>query len=373
MSETSPPSNRLYGLDAMRGLAVLLMIEQHLGVWLWKGPAPGMRHVDYPILASFNALGGGAAPLFVTLAGIGSGLMIAKRKAAGHGVDLTLVRRGLVLMGFGLLLNFLTPSWFTWRSWFVLHLMGFGMILAPALRRLPIRALPWLAFAILALTPTVEIALGTPLDLTNLRMSGVLTERLGVRTYLPYGVFRIALAEGQFPIFGWLSFFVAGLAAGHAISEGETKRVIALGLLFLGVGFILTLIGLAVPFTRGSWPHLVTRMHIPFFPASPALLAMLCGGVLLLAGVVLRASHRFPLHASHPMVTLGRGSLSLLLLHVYLFRELSRPIKLWRSLEPGPALGVLAGFTLVAFILCWLWQRIDYRFGTEWLLRKLAP
>ena len=69
MSETDPPKNRLYGLDAMRGLAVLLMIEQHLGVWLWKGPARGMRHMDYPILAGFNALGGGAPPRWVTRAG----------------------------------------------------------------------------------------------------------------------------------------------------------------------------------------------------------------------------------------------------------------------------------------------------------------
>ena len=44
MAETPPPSRRLLSLDALRGIAVFLMIEQHLGVWLWRGLQPG-EHV----------------------------------------------------------------------------------------------------------------------------------------------------------------------------------------------------------------------------------------------------------------------------------------------------------------------------------------
>jgi uncharacterized membrane protein len=369
----SDRSSRLFGLDALRGVAVLLMIEQHMGIWLWKGPDPGRSHFDYPLLAGFNALGGGAAPLFVTLAGIGSSLMITKRQRSGRPVDLTLIRRGLVLMAFGLLLNLMTPSWFTWRSWFVLHLMGFGMLITPALRRLPTRALVLLALAILVATPAVQIALKTPLDLSNLRMAGVAREHRGIRTFVDLAPLRVALAQGQFPIFGWLSFFVAGLAAGRAIAEEKTRGVLGLGALLLGLGLVATLAGLGGGFARGSYPHLATRMNVPFFPASPALLALLAGAVLLLIGLVLRFDGKWRLHAGHPMVTLGRGSLTLLLAHVYLFRELSRPVGAWRAMEAGEALATLGTFTLLAFVACWLWQRVDYRFGAEWLLRKLAP
>ena len=373
MSDTPTPSARLFGLDALRGLAVLLMIEQHLGVWLWKGPARGMSHTDYPLLAGFNALGGGAAPLFVTLAGIGSSLMIAKRARAELPVDLTLIRRGLVLIGFGLLLNLITPSWFTWRSWFVLHLMGLGMLVTPLLRRLPPRTLPLVAVAILLATPAVQAAMHTPLDLSNLRMAGVLYEKAGVRTFVDYAPLRIALAEGQFPIFGWLSFFVAGLAAGHAIAHGQSKRVLALGAGLLALGGALALLGALVPFDPRSVGDFATRFHVPFFPASPALLALLAGGVLVLTGWVLRDAEAFGLHEAHPMVTLGRGSLTLLLVHVYVFRELSRPVHMWRALEASQALMVLGSFSLLCFVVCYLWQRVDYRFGAEWLLRKLAP
>src|SRR5688572_27488468 len=122
------PTERLHSLDALRGLAVFLMIEQHVGIWVWHGPARGETVWDHPILLGFNALGGGAAPLFVTLAGLGSALFVATDRPR---TDITLVRRGLVLMLFGLALNFMSPSWFSWGSWFVLHMMGFAMALGP--------------------------------------------------------------------------------------------------------------------------------------------------------------------------------------------------------------------------------------------------
>ena len=101
---------------------MFLMIEQHVGIWVWEGPAPGMKQLDYPLLVGFNALGGMAAPLFVTLAGCGSAMFVAAKRP---NTDQTLVRRGLVLMGFGLALNLTMqglgmvidendPGWFSW-------------------------------------------------------------------------------------------------------------------------------------------------------------------------------------------------------------------------------------------------------------------
>ena len=65
--------------------------------------------------------------------------------------------------------------------------------------------------------------------------------------------------------------------------------------------------------------------------------------------------------------------LTLLILHVWLFREATRPIGVWQALEVGPATAVLFGFVVIAAVASWQWQRVDYRYGAEWLLRKLAP
>jgi uncharacterized membrane protein len=365
---TNRPYKRLLGLDALRGIAVFLMIEQHLGVWLWRGLQPGESMRDHLGLVIFNALGGGAAPAFVTLAGIGSSLLARSRLARGVNPDKSLVMRGITVMGFGYLLSFLTPSWFTWQSWFVLHLMGFGMLLTPALRRLPTAALLGLALAVLGVTGVLQAELGVPASLDNPYMRGespLSPER--------WTALRIALVEGQFPIFPWFSFYLAGLACGRWVGEGRLGQIAALsgGVAAVGlVGVLLRSIKAGFPGTA-LWR--TTVLHVPFFPASPTLVALLLAAVLLGIWVVMAWDRRWPMRESSPLVTLGRASLTLLILHVWLFREATRPIGVWQSLEVGPALAVLFGFVLVAVVGSWLWQRINYRYGAEWLLRKLAP
>lgn len=335
------------------------MVEQHVGIWLWRGPDPGKRLFDYPFLVGFNALGGMAAPLFVALAGVGSALFVAAERPR---TDVTLVRRGLVLMGFGLVLNLLTPSWFSWGSWFVLHMMGFAMALAPVWRRLSNRSLLVVCAVVLLSAVAVQIWLRTPLVLHNPRMRDL---------SLPGGPFRLALAEGQFPILPWLTFYLAGFVAGRWIRLGQAKTVAVLGLCFAaigGAGALATSAGLV----QHPWLFRAFSLQLGFFPASTAIVGLLLGGALLLIAAGAWLESRRPISAAHPMVTLGRISLTLLMLHVVVFRELSRPVDLWRGLSAPTTLVVVFAFLALATIASRVWMRVDYRGGAEWLLRKLA-
>ena len=366
---------RLLGLDVMRGLAVFLMIEQHLGVWLWHGPDPGKTPFDYPILITFNALGGGAAPLFTTLAGIGSALLCSKR----DNPDSTILRRGIVLMGFGYLLSLLTPSWFTLASWFVLHLMGFGMILVPLIRRLPRPAILGSAAALLALTPVLQIWLQTPDKLKNLRMAGWVAQRGG--EVLPWAPLRIAMVEGHFPVFPWLAFFLFGFVAGLWIAEDRRRNIPLLGLANLAIGGAMAglyygKVGFAQEMPR------VFSIPIPFYPTTPTFILVLSGAILLVVSAMLAIEQRITLKPTNPAVTLGRASLTLLLLHVVIFRELTRPEKLiwptylhgkWQSMPPNEALSVLLIFTALCIVGAWFWQKVGYKYGAEWILRQAAP
>lgn len=363
------PRKRLLGLDALRGIAVFLMIEQHLGVWLWRGLREGETMADDHLgLLIFNALGGGAAPAFVTLAGIGSSLLATKRESSGRSPDKTLALRGLAVMGFGYLLSYLTPSWFSWQTWFVLHLMGFGMLLTPALRRLPTAGLLGLALAVLAATGVVQAWLEIPIALDNPYMRGESPDSPQRWTAL-----RIAVAEGQFPIFPWFSFYLAGLACGRWVAEERLDRIanlaVAAGLVG-ALGSMARSLAASAP-TSALW--FATRLNVPFFPASPTLVALLLMVVLLGIYAVMVWERRWPLAEHNPLVTLGRASLTLLILHVWLFREATRPIGVWQALDVGPATAVLFGFVAIAAVASWQWQRVDYRYGAEWLLRKLAP
>lgn len=350
---------RLHGLDALRGLAVFLMIEQHMGVWLWRGRLPGETLGDHWPLVAFNALGGGAAPMFITLAGVGTSLLLVHRQ--GPGTDAVLVRRGLVLLAFGALLNLVTPSWFSWGSWFVLHLMGFAMALAPVWRRMSDRALVVIAVLVTVAAIALQMGLDTPMRLDNLRMRDMSH---------PGGALRLALVESQFPIFPWLAPYLLGTVAGRWIHERRFSAISALGL-----GAIV--VGAAGWFVSRWFPHeeFVVRafaIQLGFFPASIAIVALLVGAALLVIAVVARRDDRRPLSGRNPLVALGRISLTLLLVHVPLFREATRPIGWWQALTAGQALLTISIFLVLCVVIARAWERIGYRFGAEWLLRKLA-
>jgi uncharacterized membrane protein len=364
-STAAASHRRLLSVDALRGIAVLLMIEQHLGAWLWKVPA-GHKVWDFPLLVGVNALGGGAAPAFITVAGVGAALFLPGRARP----DRAMFLRGLIVMGFGLLLNLLAPNWFSWRSWFVLHLMGFGMATTPLWRRLSSRALLAVASAVLLATPLLLAALDTPGYLPGRRMAGYSGEFGG--EVLPGAVWRLAFAEGQFPIFPWLSLYLAGLVAGRAVAEGEQAPIVRLGLAGLGFGGAgLAAFALGVPGVVDLPRYF--KFNVPFFPATPAFILAIGGLVLLTLAAFIAFERRHPMSSRGPLVVLGRASLTLLLGHVVLFREGGMAFGFWKRFEAGETLAILGAVFVLAVILCRAWQRSGYAYGAEWLLRRLTP
>jgi len=384
---------RLLSLDALRGVAVILMMEQHMGVWLWhlEDPARGALE-QAPAYMAINGLGGLAAPTFITLAGAGTSLLVASRSAAGPAnIDVTLLRRGLVLMGFGYLLNFLTPSWFSAGSWFVLHMMGFAIATAPLWRRLASPVLLALEPAILALTVAAQTWLATPPFLDNSRMRD---------TELPGGALRLALAEGQFPVLPWLGVFLTGMVVGRWLLAEQHARVAALARALLLGG--LALVGLdwaagevpALAFLHTDpWSRVVT-VRTSFYPAGPGIVLLLQSGVLLMLAAALHIERSRepdppsprepdPPSAGEPgrpgapgrlewFVSLGRASLTLLLVHVVVFREISRPLGAWQAFGRGTALAIIVAWLALSAVLTHAWRRVGYRFGAEWLLRRLG-
>ncbi len=356
----APATNRMCGLDALRGIAVFLMIEQHMGVWLWQGVAKGKALAAAWPLIAFNALGGGAAPMFITLAGVGTALLV---RARPHGVDAVLVRRGAVLLALGYLLSAMTPSWFSWGSWFVLHLMGFAMLTSPLWRRISDAGLVGVAMAIAIGAVAMQAWIDTPMALNNDMMRS---------TSRPGGALRLAVAESQFPILPWLAPFLLGMVAGRAIAAGAFARIAWLGVCAALIGGLGWLISQWLGFAGPSFAGRAFVVHLGFFPASIAIVGLLAGVSLLVVAAVSWRDAGRPISERSPMVVLGRASLTLLLLHVPLFRELTRPLGLWHKMSAVATLGMIAAFLLFALGACSMWQRVGYRGGAEWLLRKLG-
>ncbi len=356
-----PPTSRLTLLDALRGLAVFGMIHQHVGVWLWRGPDPGQTRFDYPFLVAFNAFVVFLLPVLFALSGVGAAMMC--RRADRSGLDGQLVRRGLVLYAFGIAVNLATPSWFSWGSFFALHLMGTGIALAPLWRRLSDGWLWAAAAACLVALPLLQLWLETPAELSNEEMRD---------TSLPGGALRLAIVGSQYSIVPWMSTFLLGFWSGREILAGRLRPIVQMGCAVFLVGAIGFLALIVTDAAEPSLLWLGFRLHVGWFPPSVAIVALLLGpGLAILAGAA-KLQPRWNLADDHPLVTLGRISLTVFIIHAPLFRELSRPVGIWSALGPGPTMVVIAGFTAVAVFASRAWARVDYRYGAEWWMRAVA-
>ncbi len=350
-------TKRLNSLDALRGLAVLLMVEQHLGIWLWK---QYYRLYDHPFMLCFNGLGGFAAPAFITLAGLGCAFLQYRHTDT----DRILVVRGLLLIGFGYLLNIVIPSWFSYGSWYVLHLIGFSILLTPILRRLPTATIIILCIVILIATVCIQNGLDTPLKISNRRMATV---------DLAGGVFRLILAEGHFPLFPWLAFFLAGILSGRWLIQGTARNIIRLAAALLGIGMLLTscnLLGLSFAVQE---PLMRACRFLPrIYPALTPVVLLLMSLALFSIAVITALESRRSFKNANPLVCLGRSSLTILFVHTVLFRQVSRYLDFWRVFSLGETLAIMCGVLVLFALLAVVWNRYGYRYGAEWAMRKIA-
>jgi uncharacterized membrane protein len=361
-------------LDVLRGVAAILMVEQHLGIWLLDARTyfTSLNRLHLGL----NLLGGLAAPLFVFAAGASA----FSARARGQ----TLATRGLKLIALGYLLNLLTPSWFSPVSFYILHLLGAWLVFSPLWLRLPVFALPWAAAASFGLGAAGQVLLRVPRTVKNDWMNELRA---------PGGILRLAFIEGHFPLFPWLGLALLGAFAFAARTDKRGQRAaFGLGAFGLTLSLVLSLSGELKP----RWAHVLPTRPIFSFSFYPATLpfCLLVGSVCLLAFLALdrlfrpgiSRSPEAPdisspnLGARGPLWSvmtstewldrLGQTSLTLLFVHIVLFRELLGRMGLDHRLNPSLALAVVV-VTLMAWALgTRAWKRHNYRFGFEWLLRR---
>lgn len=179
------PPTRIWELDALRAIALLLMISFHLIVDLHD-------FYQYPIPYEYGVwfwLGKAAASLFIILAGISASLN-----------PRSLLPYGLRLLGWGLVITLVT-YWYLPSAYIrfgILHFLGTALLLAHWLRRLPL----WCLLLGVLLPPL----------LTPVGPSLPLPQPLGLMVgYLPPGFSSI----DYYPLLPWFSLFSLGLMGGR--------------------------------------------------------------------------------------------------------------------------------------------------------------
>lgn len=351
--------SRIISLDFLRGIAVLLMVQQHTGYWFWQsGGSISSLITKYPVMVIMNGLGGLAAPLFIALAGAGTTLSFTAGKP-----DRMIFLRGLLLIVFGYLLNLLTPDWFAPWSWYVLHLIGLSMCLSPLLRRLNTNSLFIMVFIIAASSVCLLSYYGMPRYFSNSFMRG---------TYSAAGILRLAAFNGNFPVFPWMALFISGMACGRWISSGKFINITRTACIFLSLGLLLFLVKQgSFQCFNNDWGRRLLMVNLYMYPAYPVQFMALSAVTLLLIRALIAAGKKYSFSPENIIVLLGRVSLSVFILHIVLIRNFMSSSGLWQSFSAAATLLLQLAVIAVIMMLVYFWNRIEFRYGFEWILRKM--
>ena len=339
-----------------------MMITQHLLGWLWIKSSQSLLDLiktDFSMVL-LNTIPMLGASIFIGVSGWSMHLYSEAHPQDGF----VLIKRGAVVFLLGMVLNLISPNWFTPSSWYVLHLLGVCIMLSPLLNRLSSK---WLwAFFVGALTLSVLLQTfwDTPLYLVKRHLNP---------PFDTYTLFHMVLAEGYFPLFPWMGVFVLGIIVGRML---EDRR--ALTLFFLGIFMLLAALILVYAYDLG-WDYAEEGdfyrlfIIIPYmFPAYPAFILLLSAGMILFFLMSQRSGLITPLFHSETLASLGRLSLTILFVHSLLFNEVGRLVGTFRRFNIPETLGWIVLAVIAFAFLARFWCRRGMKYSLEQLIRKLA-
>jgi uncharacterized membrane protein len=337
----APP--RLYSVDLVRGLVMVLMALDHVRVWF--SPA-GLKAGDLSRVepASFLTrwVTYGCAPVFAFLAGVGASLALARgrtlreqaRFLAIRGAFLVLLELTLVRLMWSFNLDYAGQPLVLQALW----ALGVSMIALAGLIALP---RPLIAAAAVALVASHNL-----LDRVSPASLGAwsgLFRMLHVQGFveLPGGLQLMVL----YPVLPWIGVMALGYALGPLLLAPDEIRHRTLvrmgGALLLGFLLLRAWNGYGDPAGWTIYPDegrtVLSFLDTTEYPPSLLFLLMTLGPALL----VLSVAERWRGVAGDVLVVLGRVPLFYYVLHLALIHALALVI------------GTLAGFEPEAFLTAW--------------------
>ena len=352
------PSRRGY-IDALRGLAVLIMIEAHvLDSWT-RFPDRQTRHYAYAMV-----LGGFGAPLFLFLAGLAVPLSAGSKLRKTGNVQVAsraVARRGLEIFGLAFLfriqawvLGWSAPRWLLRVD--ILNIMGPSIMAAAAIWG----ALNTLAGRLAAFAAaTLAIALTTPI-VRNISILSPLPDP--IEAYL-----RPAGGLSNFAFFPWAGFVFAGALAGLVLDAARSPRqeqAANLGFALIGTGIAAAAYALSF---RPTW---YPQSH--FWTTSPAFFFLRLGIMTAALGFAYAWELR-PGGAQRwsPLGQLGRTSLFIYWIHVEMVYGLIS-LPLHKRLSWGQSWLALALFCVLMLLCSIAKDRVVERWAQGSRLRAQA-
>lgn len=318
-------TGRVVALDVARAVALLGMVVVNVGPRDGEGPASWV----------FLLALGRASLLFVLLAGVGVGMLLASDRPRGSA---GLVVRGAVLLVGGLALQLLDHDVSV-----ILPTYAALFLVAALVVRAPDRVVLGGALVACVLGPLVWVA----------AQSGGEFEMVGPTiTESPAHVLAAVLLTGPYPLVTWVAPFLLGIWLGRRdLADPRLQRRLLVG--GVSAAVLATAVSVAVgadDVTDRTDPArlLSTVGH----SQTPLWLVAGTGAALAVLALVLLVAPRLGRLAA-PIASLGRLSLTVYVAHLLVIALLVRP----GPTTSAAGLAVAVAFTALALVAATLWRR----------------
>lgn len=292
------------------------------------------------------------AATFVTAAGMGVVLLAGRSPGAVSTVRWVLVRRGVLLLAGGFVLDWVWPGT-------ILFFYGGYFVVAAVLFALPTRQV--VAVGVLAALAAAALqawAIDHPL---RWLLTGDAEQHHSPRELL-FDLF----VRGTHPLLPWLAFVCLGMVLQRHMPSRPDRRVLVA---FAGVIAVLVGYGLEAVLPVDA----ALRSTDPFSRSLPYVLT--AGGTATVAVVAIGAIARATSQArlTRWLAVAGRSTLTLYVLHVFAFHLLVDGLDIVHFESGlGTALTMAVGFWVVAVAAAVAWQRVAPIGPLEWLYRRFS-
>lgn len=362
-------SSRLQFIDFSRGLVMMLMAWDHVsGFWMQvHGGLEGIYPFRNPALdfTLFMArfVSHWCAPTFVFLSGVSLALSVRKRLDRGDAqrdVSLHIVKRGLVLLAFAVLLE--APAFDLPYLYFgVISCIGACLIIFSVYRRLPTMAI--LAISLIIILNHQWLDLGfIPMDTALGHYLRRIIHEPGF-TWPPY----FAL----YPVIPWIGVMGLGWVFGTYLHGLERERVFRLKLPLATTGATSIALFFVVRYFNG-YGNLVRRwsndimdwLYLSKYPPSVAFLLWTLGGMCLFLALGLLIEERgwSDRNIAGVVHTFGRAPLFFYLTHLWLYRLRLPGVPAPFYLDLLQTLGFWAVGLVVLWVLCSRYEKLKRRY-----------